>query len=895
MIPRRSKIRPPRKTLVSEATVDYSQSWQILASAIKQIQLKNVSSLSYEQLYRKAYTLVSRKYGPRLYEDVSNSIHSHLLSRRDYLLQISDLDEFLRSLLLEWDDHLQCTKYIADIMLYLDRVYVKDAKKLLVNDLGIVIFKKSLLLTGTVKSVNDSLGSDKRVKSDLEADLRVKDLEADPRVKDSLEADPMAKDSLDADLRVQSNLGAQRANNVMEAGKRIKIEDSSDQGFEVSLESNQRSNRGLEFIENLGVSLNLSQPSIGERVTSILISEYTKSRKGILINKTYISKVIQMLELLIDQDENYYQSHFEPVFMEASKLFFKEFVDSLPNDGLIHLDFISELITQEESRMHSFLPQSSHGKLINLLNNALIKTNIDEILQYPVHGLTYLLEPNISNVLQNTNQIDHLPYLKLIYQLVGRIDNTYQLLRLRLKDAIISQGSIITDYIRSSEPKSIAFATSWLNSSLNYKDQFNTILTECFDSSPVIEQTITFAMRDFINNPKLANAPEILSIYIDFNIKQINKSTLTVNELLNKSISFLKFVKDKDSFEAHYANHFAKRFLNSKSNLVTKKLDINIEELLISKLCEEMGISSMDKIIKMNKDIKTSKDTTQNWKTQNEGIDIDLDLKICNVLDWPKSMTKDYKSFDNELGFIWSSQLRPTIKKFENFWTQNNKNSNKSLYWSPKFGSIDLKVTYPSKTYEINLATYAGIIMLLFAPQSRDANGDLSDAFKEDRELTYEEIKELTGIPENDLKRHLQSIAVAPRSRLLIKVPMTKEVNNNDKFKLNVKFKSPSIKVKVLTVSASSKKEKTEQEIENEAVKQDVSEGRKIEVNAAIVRIMKSRRSLKHNELIEELVKQLINRFQPPMILVKQQITDLIEKEYLKRDDDNKSVYHYLA
>ena len=153
---------------------------------------------------------------------------------------------------------------------------------------------------------------------------------------------------------------------------------------------------------------------------------------------------------------------------------------------------------------------------------------------------------------------------------------------------------------------------------------------------------------------------------------------------------------------------------------------------------------------------------------------------------------------------------------------------------------MDMRITYPSRTYEINLSTYAGIIMLLFAPQSSNADGSMVLAFDEKKELTYNEIQELTGIPEADLKRHLQSIAVAPRLRLLVKLPMTKEVNDDDVFRLNESFKSPSIKVKVLTVSAASSvaptrsKPKTEQEEEAEEVQSNIAEGRKIEVNAAI-------------------------------------------------------------
>lgn len=180
----------------------------------------------------------------------------------------------------------------------------------------------------------------------------------------------------------------------------------------------------------------------------------------------------------------------------------------------------------------------------------------------------------------------------------------------------------------------------------------------------------------------------------------------------------------------------------------------------------------------MNKDIKISRDTTRGWRTHLAKVQgqssslIELDLKICNVSVWPKSLTKDYKHNKpegEEFAFKWPRQLRETIREFEEFWLSGKKNDNKSLYWSPKFGSIDLKITYPSKTYEINLSVYAAIIMLLFAP-SLSLNGEEKLAFEEKKEYSYRDIVELTGIPTLELKRHLQSIAVAPKLRLLVKI-----------------------------------------------------------------------------------------------------------------------------
>ncbi|EGW34573.1 uncharacterized protein SPAPADRAFT_60000 [Spathaspora passalidarum NRRL Y-27907] len=477
---------------------------------------------------------------------------------------------------------------------------------------------------------------------------------------------------------------------------------------------------------------------------------------------------------------------------------------------------------------------------------------------------------------------------------------------------------------KPSSSNTVLFASKWIETILKYRVQLVEVCKVSFDLNPIVEQTITMAMRDFINDKKkrsnidAVNAPEMLSVYIDYFIKQLNKGSTTkdnslksgdqVEDFTNKSIQFLKFIKDKDAFEANYANHFAKRFLNSKTSLTNMIKGIDIEELVLGKLCDELGTSSLNKIIKMNKDIKSSKDLTHEWRNyvsnQKQSL-IDLDLKICNVTDWPKSMTKDYKWFskqENEATpFIWPRQLRNTMREFEEYWTTNKNNNNKSLYWSPKFGSMDMRITYPSRTYEINMSTYAGIIMLLFAPQSTNPDGSFVSAFEEKKELTYDEIAELTGIPELELKRHLQSIAVNPKSRLLIKVPMSKDVNNTDVFKLNEKFKSPSVKVKVLTVSSSSSAStakvpvRTEQQEESEEVENNILEGRKLQVNAAIVRIMKSRHSMKHHELVEELIKQLASRFQPSMILIKQRIEDLIDKEYLTRDDSDRNVYHYVA
>ena len=74
-----------------------------------------------------------------------------------------------------------------------------------------------------------------------------------------------------------------------------------------------------------------------------------------------------------------------------------------------------------------------------------------------------------------------------------------------------------------------------------------------------------------------------------------------------------------------------------------------------------------------------------------------------------------------------------------------------------------------------------------------------------------------------------------------------------------------------------------------------VEEDRKHLTEALIVRIMKSRKQLEHNQLVVEVTRHLQNRFSPSVALIKQRIEKLIEREYLERLHNDWKVYRYLV
>jgi cullin-4 len=72
-----------------------------------------------------------------------------------------------------------------------------------------------------------------------------------------------------------------------------------------------------------------------------------------------------------------------------------------------------------------------------------------------------------------------------------------------------------------------------------------------------------------------------------------------------------------------------------------------------------------------------------------------------------------------------------------------------------------------------------------------------------------------------------------------------------------------------------------------------VLQDRKYLVDAAIVRTLKARRTATHSDLITEVIRLV--RFPLDIGMLKQRVENLIEGEYMKRDESDTNLFHYIA
>lgn len=128
------------QTILNSGEVDFEQDWKSLSSSLREIHTKNASTLSFEELYRKAYKLVLKKKGESLYNKVkefeqnwlAHEVRPRILEETPFSVLVAQDgtqlsvnerrdagEKLLRSLKSAWEDHNLCMNMTTDVLMYM--------------------------------------------------------------------------------------------------------------------------------------------------------------------------------------------------------------------------------------------------------------------------------------------------------------------------------------------------------------------------------------------------------------------------------------------------------------------------------------------------------------------------------------------------------------------------------------------------------------------------------------------------------------------------------------------------------------------------------------------------------------------------------------------------------
>ncbi|XP_044733611.1 cullin-2-like [Chrysoperla carnea] len=162
--------------------------------------------------------------------------------------------------------------------------------------------------------------------------------------------------------------------------------------------------------------------------------------------------------------------------------------------------------------------------------------------------------------------------------------------------------------------------------------------------------------------------------------------------------------------------------------------------------------------------------------------------------------------------------------------------------------------------------------------------------------LTVNDILSNTAMTFDDIfKRHLNGLLDL---KLLLLENNHTEISTDTKLILNLNFshKRTKLRISPITQKLTVNPQTRIGEGSDLEVCASVEKDRQVYLQAAIVRIMKMHKQLKHNALIEEIFKiKCKAQFSPTINLIKSSIETLIEKAYLSRDEKDPECYNYSA
>ncbi|KAG9017883.1 hypothetical protein FRB93_004694 [Tulasnella sp. JGI-2019a] len=582
----------------------------------------------------------------------------------------------------------------------------------------------------------------------------------------------------------------------------------------------------------------------------------TKSRET-------ITRLISVLHLV-----GYFRSHFLAPYLTFTNEYYSDECRTTAaklsaTDYLTHCEVRLE---EEDKRLRGLVDEPSRTAVIVATEQALLPVEITK--RFASDGVKHAMK---------TRDVKSLSRMFDLYMRVDALEH----LRVAFGAYVQSRVSeIVTD------EKNDGIMISTL---LHEKAFLDKVLVEAFHERPFTNtaekelnqdtnrgdaRPFSYAARDGFEKgftSRKRKPAEMIAKYIDVAMRkgQREESESDFWRELDDALGLYRFTPDKDVFRTFYERGLAKRLLLQKS------ASDALEEKVINRLRDGYD-PEFGKGNDMFKDLALSSDLLKEYQAPRVGsrdekakalpppmLDKTMSVMVLKYSTWP------FPKYEGTLDF--PADMSQSLATFNAFYKW--KHSNRKLEWNHSLGTVTLAAQFKSGEKELSLSLYQAVILLLFQAENK---------------LGYKEILLRSGMKPKDAKLTLQSLACG-KIRVLIKLPAGKDVNDTDDFVFNAALDDKRRNIHISSIQQKETVEETKQ------IEHAIDQDRQATMDAAIVRIMKSRKKMTDGDLKMKTTAALAKHFQPHVSDIKKRIEHLIERDYMTRDDSNHNLYHYVA
>jgi len=562
-------------------------------------------------------------------------------------------------------------------------------------------------------------------------------------------------------------------------------------------------------------------------------------------------------------DLTIYKDHFQKDLISETRKWYKgksrEWLDS--SSCPEYLKLAEDCVKKEENRLALYIHKSSKEELMTATRDELLMNHREELLNKD-SGIDRMLERTQGGQ-SSTAVADAKEDLARLFRLYEHVDQALSHIAKAVKVHVCKLG---TGFINKSQE--LAKQKGQTRSDKNHElitnliklhNRFLCLVKESFRGDQIFHKALKEAFEEFINMSYFTSnylarfANDILRK--GGHAKTLMEQNLELERTMDNVVTLYGYIRDKDIFERDYQTYLSSRLLQDLSE------SEHAEKSMIGKLKTESGYHWTSKLEDMFKDIQRSKELMSDFNKKYRDLDIELSVSVCTTGAWPSNQIVDCEM---------PAELISTAEKYKNFYSKLH--SGRKLDYRMDLGKAEVQVHFTPTTKKVLVvSTYQMMILLLFNKK---------------KVLRFKEILSASQIPRKDLSWHILSLA-HPKVKVLKKNPNSKKIEDDHRFGINAKYKNARARVMIPLMA------KPQEDDPGAEERKQILFLRQHQMDAAVVRIMKARKSQTHNELVQEVTRQLNNRFTPSPNDIKKRIACLIDQEYIVRDKKERARYHY--
>jgi cullin 1 len=601
-----------------------------------------------------------------------------------------------------------------------------------------------------------------------------------------------------------------------------------------------------------------------KNVKDAVLALVDKERDGEQVDRALVKNILGIFVEMGMGGMEAYEQDFEAHLLTNTAAFYSRKAsvwideDSCP-DYLVKAE---DCLKREKERVGHYLHASSESKLLKEVEKEVLAAYETQLLEKEHSGCAVLLRD------------DKTEDLARMFRLFKRIPAGLPPVADIFKKHVEKEGVTLVKQAEDAagakkdpgaKDKAAAAAQSteqvFVRSVIQLHDKYLQYVIDCFSNDSLFHRALKEAFEVFYNKGVAGStSAELLATFCDKLLQKGSSEKLSDEEVettLEKVVKLLAYISDKDLFAEFYRKKLSRRLLFDRS------ANDDHERSILTKLKTQCGAQFTSKMEGMVTDLQIAKDNQKEFEKWLDDDDtrrpkMEFGVTVLTTGFWPT-----YKFTELAL----PEECVRCVSTFKEFYEK--KLQHRKLTWIYGLGQVSMKGNFSSKPIELNINLFQAAILLLFNEQGS---------------LKYTEIRDRLGLPDEDMARNLHSLSCA-KYKLLLKEPENKSINQEDVFTYNEKFTDRMRRIKIPLPQIDDKKK----------VEADVDKDRRYAIDAAIVRTMKSRKVLPHQQLVLEVVQQLTKMFKPDFKIIKKRIEDLIARDYLERDKDNPNVFKYMA